>query len=41
VIHDERELGSDVLDGITKGWSAVLSSLKTILETGQPRSITA
>jgi uncharacterized protein YndB with AHSA1/START domain len=36
VIHDELEPGSDVLRGITQGWPAILSSLKTLLETGQP-----
>ena len=36
VIHDEVEHGSDMLRGITQGWPAILSSLKTLLETGQP-----
>jgi uncharacterized protein YndB with AHSA1/START domain len=36
VIHDELEPGSDMLRGITQGWPAILSSLKTLLETGQP-----
>jgi uncharacterized protein YndB with AHSA1/START domain len=36
VIHDQLEPGSDMLDGITKGWPMVISSLKTFLETGQP-----
>jgi uncharacterized protein YndB with AHSA1/START domain len=40
VTHDELEAGSAMLDGITKGWPAVLSSLKTLLETGQAMPMT-
>ncbi len=35
VTHDELEPGSEMLRGITNGWPAVLSSLKSILETGK------
>jgi uncharacterized protein YndB with AHSA1/START domain len=34
VIHDGFAPGSEVLRGISEGWPAVLSSLKTLLETG-------
>ena len=34
VVHDGFEPGSHVLLGISEGWPAVLSSLKTLLETG-------
>jgi uncharacterized protein YndB with AHSA1/START domain len=34
VIHDGFEPGSHALEGISEGWPAVLSSLKTLLETG-------
>jgi uncharacterized protein YndB with AHSA1/START domain len=34
VVHDGFEPGSKVLQGISDGWPAVLSSLKTLLETG-------
>ena len=34
VVHDGFEPGSTVLEGISDGWPAVLSSLKTLLETG-------
>ncbi len=34
VVHDGFEAGSDVLQGISNGWPAVLASLKTLLETG-------
>jgi uncharacterized protein YndB with AHSA1/START domain len=34
VIHDGFEPGSAVLQGVSEGWPAVLSSLKTLLETG-------
>jgi uncharacterized protein YndB with AHSA1/START domain len=33
VVHDGFEPGSDVLQAISEGWPAVLSSLKTLLET--------
>jgi uncharacterized protein YndB with AHSA1/START domain len=36
VTHDELEAGSEMLRGITQGWPRVLSSLKTLLETGRP-----
>ncbi len=34
VLHDGFVAGSDVLKSIAQGWPAVLSSLKTLLETG-------
>jgi uncharacterized protein YndB with AHSA1/START domain len=34
VNHDGFEPGSKVLEAISQGWPAVLSSLKTLLETG-------
>src|SRR5262249_46370827 len=36
VTHDELEPGSDMARDIARGWPAVLSSLKTLLETGRP-----
>ena len=39
VTHENLEPDSPMLRGITKGWPAVLSSLKTLLETGQPLEI--
>ena len=36
VTHDELEPDSEMLRGISFGWPAVLSSLKTLLETGNP-----
>ena len=36
VTHDELEPGSDMEKGITWGWPRVLSSLKSLLETGRP-----
>lgn len=35
VTHDELEAGSGMASGIQKGWPIVLSSLKSLLETGQ------
>jgi uncharacterized protein YndB with AHSA1/START domain len=36
VVHDRLEPGSEMLKGITNGWPKVLSSLKSLLETGKP-----
>ena len=36
VTHDELAPGSDMLRGISEGWPRVLSSLKSLLETGKP-----
>jgi uncharacterized protein YndB with AHSA1/START domain len=36
VTHDELEAGSDMENGIRAGWPRVLSSLKSLLETGKP-----
>jgi uncharacterized protein YndB with AHSA1/START domain len=35
VIHDEFEEGSRIYEMISKGWPAVLSSMKSFLETGR------
>ncbi len=40
LIHEELEPDSEMLNGISKGWPAVLSSLKTLLESGQPMPMT-
>jgi DNA-binding transcriptional ArsR family regulator/uncharacterized protein YndB with AHSA1/START domain len=36
VVHDGFEPGSAVLQGVSGGWPAVISALKTLLETGSP-----
>jgi uncharacterized protein YndB with AHSA1/START domain len=36
--HD-RPLGDDILSGGRQGWPAILSSLKSLLETGQSMTI--
>jgi uncharacterized protein YndB with AHSA1/START domain len=36
VTHDRLEAGSEMWKGIAEGWPIVLSSLKTLLETGRP-----
>lgn len=41
VSHDELEVGSGMLQGISRGWPAVLSSLKSYLETGRGLDILA
>jgi uncharacterized protein YndB with AHSA1/START domain len=35
VVHDDFEPGSTVLASISEGWPGLLSSLKTLLETGE------
>ena len=35
VTHDELEAGSGMAKGISQGWPIVLSSLKSLLETGE------
>jgi uncharacterized protein YndB with AHSA1/START domain len=34
VVHDHFDPGSAVLEGVSQGWPAILSNLKTLLETG-------
>ncbi|UXY15086.1 SRPBCC family protein [Chitiniphilus purpureus] len=41
VRHEELEADSPMLRGISDGWPAILSSLKTLLETGEPLPLTA
>jgi uncharacterized protein YndB with AHSA1/START domain len=41
VTHEDFEPGSDMLAGISYGWPIVLSSLKTLLETGKPLPMTS
>ncbi|GII42486.1 ArsR/SmtB family transcription factor [Planotetraspora phitsanulokensis] len=36
VVHDDFEPGSTLLDGVSGGWPHLLSSLKSLLETGEP-----
>ena len=40
VIHEEHQAGSEVRDDVRQGWPAVLSSLKSYLETGSALAIT-
>lgn len=35
VSHDDLIVGSGMANGVTRGWPLVLSSLKSLLETGQ------
>lgn len=41
VSHDELEAGSGMANGVSKGWPAVLSSLKSFLETGRGIDVSA
>jgi uncharacterized protein YndB with AHSA1/START domain len=40
VTHADLIAGSKMLEGVRSGWPAILSSLKTLLETGQPMPMT-
>jgi uncharacterized protein YndB with AHSA1/START domain len=37
--HEDFEEGSVILDGISRGWPAILSSLKSLLESGAALAI--
>lgn len=39
VTHEGFGVGSKLLDGISKGWPAILSGLKSLLETGRAATI--
>ena len=41
VTHDELEAGSSMAKGIQQGWPIVLSSLKSLLETGEGMDVFA
>jgi uncharacterized protein YndB with AHSA1/START domain len=41
VNHDELEAGSGMANGVKKGWPIVLSSLKSLLETGRGMDVFA
>jgi uncharacterized protein YndB with AHSA1/START domain len=41
ITHDGFDEGSKTLDSISTGWPAILSSLKSLLESGKPLSISA
>jgi hypothetical protein len=34
LVHDDFETGSEILPAVSEGWPAVLSNLKTLVETG-------
>ena len=36
VTHDDFEGETEMLEGVRDGWPAILSNLKTLLETGEP-----
>ena len=36
VIHDELEASPKTAENVARGWSFILSGLKTLLETGEP-----
>ncbi|WP_314951573.1 SRPBCC family protein [Bradyrhizobium cosmicum] len=39
VTHEGFAAGSELLDGISRGWPAILSGLKSLLETGKAPAI--
>lgn len=40
LVHEDLAAGNPMTDGIFRGWSEILSGLKTLLETGEPLVIT-
>ena len=40
IVHEAHEPGSEVHEMVREGWSAILSSLKSYLETGKPLEAT-
>jgi hypothetical protein len=40
VTHDKFPVDSKVYPGVVRGWPAILSSLKTLLETGRSLELT-
>jgi hypothetical protein len=36
VIHEIDQAGSKLIDSTSSGWPVILSSLKSLLETGEP-----
>jgi uncharacterized protein YndB with AHSA1/START domain len=41
IVHDDFDEGSKAFESISKGWPAVLSSLKSFLETGRALDMSA
>jgi uncharacterized protein YndB with AHSA1/START domain len=41
VTHENDRDNSKLIDGVSNGWPAILSSLKTMLETGTPLELTS
>ena len=39
LVHSELEPGSNLYQRVHRGWSIVLSGLKTWLETGEPLEV--
>ena len=39
--HDQFGVSSSVLKGVSDGWPIILSSLKSMLETGEPLAVTS
>jgi uncharacterized protein YndB with AHSA1/START domain len=39
VTHDDFEPDSVILQGVSQGWPAIIASLKTLMETGEPLAL--
>lgn len=39
LVHDEMSYAADLVEGLREGWSEILSSLKSLLETGCALSV--
>jgi hypothetical protein len=36
IIHEIDKTGSKLIDAVSSGWSHIVASLKSLLETGEP-----
>jgi uncharacterized protein YndB with AHSA1/START domain len=40
IVHEIDKADSKLIEGVTGGWPAILASLKSLLETGEPLEVT-
>lgn len=40
ILHEMDKPGSKLIEAVSQGWPAILSSLKSLLETGEPLEAT-
>jgi hypothetical protein len=40
IVHEIDKADSKLIEGVAGGWPAILASLKSLLETGEPLEVT-